>query len=129
MSDEKSDSSSASRASRGGDQPRGYPPVGGGLPRRRRRWLRMTLLAAALAVVGILATPFLFTGSLVRYLIAQSAYRDLPLRFRSASLSPWGELTVRGVVIEEQGKLMGKPLVAAEAVRVTFDWGKVRTGR
>src|SRR5262245_24706086 len=57
-------------------------------PRRKRKRFRYILVATGLLVGAVVATPFVFTTTLLRYYLAHSPYRDLPLTFGKASLSP-----------------------------------------
>ena len=61
-------------------------PEGKTSKRKKRKWLKRTLIAGVLLFAAAGASPFLFTTALVRYAIGRSSYRDLPLSFRSATL-------------------------------------------
>ena len=89
--------------------------------RRKRKWLRRALVTAAVVAAAALAAPFVFTGTLVRYYLAHSDYRHVSVRFRSATLSFMGRLTLQGLEIDEPGEA-GHKLLSADKVQVAFSW-------
>jgi hypothetical protein len=101
-------------------------PVGGA-PRRRRRRLARAGAAAAVVLAAAAAVPFVFTTAIVRRYVAGSAYPDL--RFRSATLTPLGTLTLRGVELPDRAAPGGRPVLAAAAVRLRFRWSGLAAGR
>jgi hypothetical protein len=101
--------------------------------RRKRSWRKRLVLATALLLAAAVATPFVFTGSLVRLFLARSSYRNLPLRFSSATLRPTGllslGLTLRDVAIDDTQDAAGKPLFTAASVQIGFGLHEVRSQR
>ncbi len=94
----------------------------------RRKWRRRALWGLGALVLAGLATPFVFTSSLLRYYISHSAYRDLPVRFRKATLSPTGRLTLYDLEINDRDG-SGRHLLFAEQAVVTFNWLHVTSSR
>ena len=93
-----------------------------------RKWTRRVLIAGGLSFAALLAAPFVFTGALVRYGLARSPYRDLPMTFRSATLNPGGTVTLHDVKIPDGNKPDARALLSARTVRVTFAWGELFSG-
>lgn len=91
---------------------------------RRKLWIALAALAAAL-----IATPFLFTGAIVRHLLARSAYRVFQPEFHAASLNPLGAVTLFDVTLHDTGDRAGQLLLTAREVRLTFSWSDVFSGR
>ena len=104
------------------------------LPKSRKgSWRKRLVLGTSLLLTAALATPFVFTGPVVRFGLAHSAFRDVPLRFGSASLRPTGllslGLTLRDVVIEDTQDAAGKPLFTAASVRIGFGLNEIASNR
>lgn len=96
---------------------------------RRRKWLWRGVAAGVLVLAVAAAVPFVVPTATVRYMLGRTALGRMPLTFGSATLSPLGTLTLRDVVLEDSGKVPGKPLATASAVRVEFSWWQLASSR
>jgi hypothetical protein len=91
---------------------------------RRRKWWRRGVLAFFLLLSLTLALPFLFPGAAVRYWLAHSQWRDVPLRFSAARLWPTGRLTLYGLEMDraESSGGAGRRWLSAQMAEVDFRW-------
>jgi hypothetical protein len=95
---------------------------------RRRRSRKLWIALAALAAV-LIAAPFLFTGAIVRSIVARTPYRAFTPAFQSASLNPLGAVTLSGVTLHDTGDRADQVLLTASQIRFTFSWSEVFSGR
>ena len=96
---------------------------------RLKRWLLRTAIVLTVLILILLALPFLFTTTLVRFALAQTPYARFSPLLDSASLSPSGALTLRGLALHEPDDPTCPQLLTANAVRIEFNWFKVFSSR
>lgn len=89
---------------------------------RLRRWLKRLTIALAVLLLAALLTPFLLTTTLVRFVLARSAYSHFHPQLSKASLSPFGALTLHDVELFEAGFVSDAPLLSAKEARIGFSW-------
>ena len=80
---------------------------------RRLSRRRIAVVAGVLLLV-LLALPFIFTGALVRLVLARTPYAAFRPSFKSAGLNPLGAITLSGVALHDTGEHAQDLLLTAD---------------